>query len=133
MKFNFRDTDGLKAFQLFLDDILFKLTAQGSTKEQLLIAAILRELYAVKVMPRLVRDEPQKFKIILSKIELITLDVVLSQYDFTEIGNSHTALILNSLYMDIDQYLVNNTKHYPSSCETPLISNTGASNTFISG
>ncbi len=128
----FKNLDELMVLQSFIEENLMKLQRQDSTKPERLLAAILKELYASKVMPILIKQEGNSAKIKLTQVQIVALDILLSNYDLTELDNLHAGATLMALAGDIDHYLVNNTKTFKQ-CEIPQISNTAASNTFISG
>jgi hypothetical protein len=130
MKHKFKNLDEVMVLQSFIEENLMKLQRQDSTKPERLLAAILKELYGNKIMPLLIKQESNSPKIKLTESQTIALDILLSNYDLTEIQNIHAGATLMSLANDIDYFLVNNTKTYKQ-CSPPLLLNTGESSLSI--
>jgi len=70
-------------------------------------------------MPILIKQEVNSPQIKLTHVQIIALDILLSNYDLTELDNLHAGATLMALAGDIDYFLVNNNQTYKQ-CETPL-------------
>lgn len=130
MKHKFKNIDEVKVLQSFIENCLLKLDIDRTKQLESLLAAILKDLYATKVMPLLIKQEAGSHKVKFTQIQAICLDILLGQYDLTDLDNHHAAITLSSIAGDIDKYLVNNIKNYKQ-CETLLISGTNESKIFI--
>lgn len=130
MRHKFKNLDELMVLQSFIEENLMKLQRQDSTKPERLLAAILKELYANKIMPLLIKQESNAPKIKLTESQTIALDILLSNYDLTELDNLHAGATLMSLANDIDLFLVNQNKTYKQ-CSPQLIQSTAESSLSI--
>jgi hypothetical protein len=133
--YDFRSEERFEIFAHILNTSLKhlrQLVIESEILQARLLLSIIDDVYKNKILIKLIKD-PESYTLSLKEQEVISLKLLLSNYDFLKAPNPYTMALMSEINTLLEGYLINNTIKNKEPCVNLLSSDTNAFNTLIEG
>ena len=133
LSYEFRSLDAFLTFAHLMNaslEHLRELIIESDILQARLVFSIVDDFYKNKVLIKLIK-EPETYTISLKEQEVISLKLLISNYDFLKAPNPYTMALISELSALLDEYLMNNVIKNKQPCVNLLNNATNGSKLSI--